>query len=213
MSHYLDYIVAVTAIALAVMGIIPAYAAFSCTKKVIWISGISVIAIINVVASIFAIHAMHVAQDTILGVTTGDNSYAFIMPASVDREHLQLMLRQEGDYTVRGLQVRIEDVNVLQEASNNSFTKAQNIIPAGDLAPKQGKDVAVYPLNPNVGHQCFVIQLLATNGLLANKGQAIEYLRLFWVKNHWSVAYKVFNQDDVLKEEISSDFPKAQLWK
>jgi hypothetical protein len=62
-----DYIAPVTAIALAVMGIIPALSAFRRRIQVLWIAGIVSIVIVSVVASVFSIRSMHADQDQLLG--------------------------------------------------------------------------------------------------------------------------------------------------
>ena len=147
---------------------------------------------------------------------TGGDSYPYIVPI-LSKDKLMMQLRTEGKYTIYDFQATILDRDLLTTLLAQSkyknreiaeiFNKSQIVMPLGNLGPNQGKDITTYTLDPNIGHRSFLITLLARNGQLS------EYLQLHWVKNWWEVAYKVFNEKGVLKENIGKNFPKDQLWK
>jgi hypothetical protein len=152
-------------------------------------------------------------QDQQLKAITGGDTYPLILPALYDKATLQMRLRTEGKYPLYGLQATILDQDLFETLVASSkdkrneiaaiHDKSQHVARVGNLGPNQGETVATYMLDPNIGHRSFLITFIARNG------QVTEYLKLYWVKDWWAIAYKVFNETGVLKEQIGENFPKA----
>jgi hypothetical protein len=147
---------------------------------------------------------------------TGGNSYPYILPAFSGKDTLDLMLLTEGKYTVYDLQVTIlnqnlfsalvaESKDVAQDISEIQ-NRSQTVLPIiAALGPNRETTVASYKLDHNEeSHKGFLIILDARNG------HFVELIRMYWLNNWWSVAYKVISKTGVLKEEIAANFPKKQ---
>jgi hypothetical protein len=131
---------------LAMMGAFLTTRTLHLRHRLIWRASFIIIGLISAAANSYSARHQSETLNQIQMSITGGNSYAFIMPGSFDKAHLELMLRTEGNYTVYDLQVTIEDVNVLLAASknlpqdiSNAFTQSQNILKIGDMEPNQGK--------------------------------------------------------------------------
>lgn len=159
---------------------------------------------------------MALQNQQIMAITGGD-LYPYIMPTFSSNAHLDLMLLTEGKYTIYELQVAILDQTLFSKLVAESkdvnheisaiHDRSQTILPIiAAFGPHRITTVASYTLDPNAGsHRDFLIVFDARNG------HFVELLKICWINNWWSVAYKVISKNGVLKEQIAENFPKKQL--
>ena len=138
------------------------------------------------------------------------------MPDSEEAK-LTLLLMNEGKYPLYNIQVTIFDGELFTALMKNSdnvprdmgaiFDQSKRIIKVGDLGVSQLTEIGKFDLDPKVGTRNLTMYLLARNG------QVNEEMHLRWIKGNWSVAFKAYNETGVLKENVTADYPRDQLWK
>jgi hypothetical protein len=114
-----DYLAPLTAIFVAVLGIVPAVAAFHGAKRWAWVVGIIAGLAINVLASIFSVRSAHVAQEESSG---GDNFLTIIavIPDPKDtKAHFPLFIINDHPLPVFDVNLQIVNVELVNTNLRN----------------------------------------------------------------------------------------------
>lgn len=153
------------------------------------------------------------------GMQFGGSSYCYVFPTRPNKtsQSLELMLLHEGEYPVFDVSVRVEDVNRLVEILRRAQQK-------GDL-PYDSKARADAAIRPAVGtftignvgpKQVVNLPTLRMSGqdeesyniyIMARNGAVFEQLRLCCLSGDWKLAYRVFRNNNLMREYADPDFP------
>jgi hypothetical protein len=151
-------------------------------------------------------------QDQQINAITGGDSYPYVMPAFKGDGKVTMLLLNQGNYPLYDVQVTISDGDLIAQRIKKSddvsrdisaiYDQSQRIYKIGNLGRNQSSWLEGFDLDEKTGARNFTMYLLARNG------QVNEFMRLRWVKNHWSVAVTALNKQGVLEEHIGEDFPE-----
>ncbi|WP_165672265.1 hypothetical protein [Metapseudomonas otitidis] len=144
-------------------------------------------------------HLEQQARD-IVGFATGGDSYCWIMTTldGTTNDHLMFMAMHVGEYTLEDINIRIADIDALQDGtidfSRDRFFKIDRLLPGTNQI------LGNYPLNGALTKKLNIF-------MYSKNGQVVQNVRLAKIGNGWSMAVRISRGSEVLQEYVPDGFP------
>ncbi|MCX2681676.1 hypothetical protein OOZ15_17115 [Galbibacter sp. EGI 63066] len=132
---------------------------------------------------------------------TGGDSFCYILPIINPKyeNRYRLLLKNDGEYLMSNIQVRIVDLNEYETANSiiSLYGKTTNVT---ELSGKTGMIIGEIDLGKE-NYKNLNIFISARNGSFK------QLIRMKKMKKKWHFATRVNKEDEILFEKISKDFP------